>query len=104
MCSETELRYGHCPLGGGKVVETVSAVFDWFKDPNNRGAVQVIAGVAVVIVAWATGLVRWIFGLFRREKPEAAKDARPTQTASSGGVNVGGKVEGNVTTSGERKR
>jgi hypothetical protein len=78
--------------------ELVSGIFDWLRDPDNRGAVQVIVAVAALVVAWATGLLRWAFGLFRREKPEAPKEARPTMTATGGGVNVAGDVRGDLTT------
>ncbi len=78
--------------------ETLAGVFEWFRDPDNREAVQVIVAVAVVVVAWATGLLRWLFGLLRNKPAAPETKPRPTQTASGGGVNVGGDVKGDVTT------
>jgi hypothetical protein len=82
----------------------LAAVFEWFRDADNRGAVQVIAAVAVVLVAWATGLLRWLFGLLRAKPAPPANDSRPSQTASGGGVNVGGDVKGDVTTRSDGRR
>ncbi len=76
----------------------LAGVFEWFRDPDNRGALQVIVAMAVVLVAWATGLLRWLVGLMRGKPTAAPTEARPNQTASGGGVNVGGGVKGDVTT------
>ena len=67
-------------------MEFISTVFDWFRDPDNRGAVQVLAAVAVIVVAWATGLLRSLVGLFAPEAQGACARPGPRQTASGGGV------------------
>jgi hypothetical protein len=73
-------------------VEILTSTFDWFRDADNRGAVQVLLAVVLALVAWAIGLLRWLVALFTpaaREKP-----AKPTlrQTATHGGVNIGGNA------------
>ncbi len=76
----------------------VAGIFDWFREPDNRGAVQVLAGLAVIAVAWATGVLRWLAGLLWPKPTIPPSASGPSQRASGGGVNVGGSVAGNVVT------
>lgn len=83
--------------------EFFSSVFEWMRDPDNRGAVQAIAALAALLAAWVTGLLKWVRNLFPGRKPrQGAETAR--QVASGGGVNVGGDVQGDVTTGAGKDR
>lgn len=73
-------------------MEFLSTIFDWFRNADNRGAVQVLVAVAVIVVAWVTGLLKWLAGLLRPKAKTAAGETRPSQTASGGGVNVAGNA------------
>ena len=68
-------------------MQGLSSLFEWFKDPDNRGAVQALAGVAAICAAWATGLLRWLVGAVRG-KPRAAPRKACEWTPRSGGVTL----------------
>jgi hypothetical protein len=54
--------------------EFLTSVLDWFRDADNRKAVQVRLAVLLGLVAWETGLPRWLVALLThpaREKPMA---------------------------------
>lgn len=47
---------------------------------------QVLAGVAVIAVAWATGLLKWLNSALRPNRKDAPPESAMRQTASRGGV------------------
>jgi hypothetical protein len=52
--------------------EFLTSVLDWFRDADNRKAVQVRLAVLLGLVAWETGLPRWLVALLThpaKEKP-----------------------------------
>jgi hypothetical protein len=79
-------------------MEAAAAIFDWFRDADNRAAVQAITATLVVFVAWATGLVGWIVRQVRRPPPEKPTPPTIRQRADHGGVNVAGNARDVSTT------
>lgn len=80
--------------------EFLSNVFEWFRDPDNRGAAQVIGAFAIGVFAWASGLVKGLVGLFRPRAKVETSGRVLRQTAKDGGVNIAGNVGGNVSIGG----
>lgn len=64
--------------------------WDWLADKDHRERILVIIAILGVI----GGSLRWVFGLFKGKSPGG-------QTASSGSVNIGGNVSGDVITGGK---
>jgi len=81
----------------GRPVEVASAVLEWFRDSDNRGAVQALVGILAVIVAWLSGLLGLILRRLRSGAERRSGSPGLNQRAESGGVNIGGNAR-DVTT------
>ena len=71
-------------------LEFISEIFEWFRDKDNRGAVQVLMAVVAFGIAWTTGLLKWMAGLFRGKSANAdamaARDSNMPVGGSAGDI------------------
>jgi hypothetical protein len=73
-------------------MEWIGGIIDWFREAENRAAVEAITATLVVLVAWTTGLFGWIARQVRGGPPQPSSTPTVRQQAESGGVNVAGNA------------